>query len=211
MKNNLRRNVVISVLTICLLVLLLTGSTYALFTDSASTSMVVGSAKVDVEVEIANVKTYSMNVLQEQGKFELGGTASLEQSGELILVNVAPGDKVEFTLDITNNSNITILERIRFVNNSGEVNYLLTNLVVTIAGVEYGFDAQGNFVRADGQELAWEKVLVNAQTNPTITVELPREAGNNCQEKQVTLQILVEAYQGNATADDLKNPALPRE
>ena len=59
MKSNLKRNVVISVLTICLLLLLLTGSTYALFTDSASANIVVGSAKVDVEVEIAGLKTYS--------------------------------------------------------------------------------------------------------------------------------------------------------
>jgi predicted ribosomally synthesized peptide with SipW-like signal peptide len=212
MKSNLRRNVVISVLTICLLVLLLTGSTYALFTDQASTSIVVGSAKVDVEVEITDVKTYSMDVLQAQGKFELGGTAEVTTEGVLALVHVAPGDKVEFTLDITNNSNITILERITFVNVTTDgVNPLLTNLVITIGSVEYKFDANGNFCRADGKAIAWNSVATGAQQDLVVTIELPTTAGNDCQEKSVTLQIILEAYQGNATTADLENPALPRE
>ena len=211
MKSNLKRNVVISVLTICLLLLLLTGSTYALFTDSASANIVVGSAKVDVEVEIAGVKTYSLGVEQASGQFELGGTASVNEStGELALVRVAPGDKVEFTLDIENKSNITILEKVRFVNTTTKVNPLLTNLVITIAGTEYEFDANGNFVTADGKEVSWDKIPVEAQKDVVITIELPKEAGNNCQEKSVTLQVILEAYQGNATEDDLKVPAQPR-
>jgi predicted ribosomally synthesized peptide with SipW-like signal peptide len=210
MKSNLKRNVLVSVLTICLLLLLLTGSTYALFTDSASANIVVGSAKVDVEVEITDVKTYSLDVLQASGQFELGGTANVDSTtGELALVHVAPGDKVEFTLDIENNSNITILERVRFVNTTS-VNPLLTNLVITIAGTEYKFDANGNFVTTDGKEVSWDKITVGAQKDVVITVELPKEAGNDCQEKSVTLQVILEAYQGNATADDLKNPAQPR-
>lgn len=210
MKSNLKRNVVISVLTICLLLLLLTGSTYALFTDSASANIVVGSAKVDVEVEIAGVKTYSLGVAQPTGKFELGGTASVDSTGELALVRVAPGDKVEFTLDIENKSNITILEKVRFVNTTTKVNPLLTNLVITIAGTEYKFDANGNFVTADGKEVSWDKITVGAQKDVVITIELPKAAGNDCQEKSVTLQVILEAYQGNATEDDLKNPAQPR-
>ena len=196
MKSNLKRNVVISVLTICLLLLLLTGSTYALFTDSASANIVVGSAKVDVEVEIADVNTYSLGVAQPSGQFEL--------------VHVAPGDKVEFTLDIENKSNITILEKVRFVNTTTKVNPLLTNLVITIAGTEYKFDANGNFVTADGKEVSWDKITVGAQKDVVITIELPKAAGNDCQEKSVTLQVILEAYQGNATEDDLKNPAQPR-
>lgn len=211
MKSNLKRNVVISVLTICLLLLLLTGSTYALFTDSASANIVVGSAKVDVEVEIADdFKTYSLEVLQASGKFELGGTATLDSTtGELALDKIAPGDKVEFTLDITNESNITILERVRFAK-SATVNPLLTNLKVTIAGVEYKFDANGDFVTANGSEVKWEKITVGAQKDVVVTVELPKAAGNDCQEQSVKLQLILEAYQGNATADDLKEPAKPR-
>ena len=207
MKSNLKRNVVISVLTICLLLLLLTGSTYALFTDSASANIVVGSAKVDVEVEIADdFKTYSLEVLQASGKFELGGTATLDSTtGELALDKIAPGDKVEFTLDITNDSNITILERVRFAKSA--TNPLLTNLKVTIAGVEYKFDANGEFVTADGSEVKWEKITVGAQKDVVVTVELPKTAGNDCQEQSVTLQIIVEAYQGNATGSDLKDLA----
>ena len=209
MKSNLKRNVVISVLTICLLLLLLTGSTYALFTDSASANIVVGSAKVDVEVEIADVKTYSLDVLQASGKFELGGTATLDSTtGELALDKIAPGDKVEFTLDITNDSNITILERVRFAKSA--TNPLLANLKVTIAGVEYKFDANGEFVTADGSEVKWEKIEVGAQKDVVVTVELPKAAGNDCQEQSVKLQLILEAYQGNATADDLKEPAKPR-
>ena len=205
MKSNLKKSVVISVLTICLLLLLLTGSTYALFTDSASADIVVGSAKVDVEVEITGLKTYSYVDFEGTGEFVLGGTATLDSTGKLVLDNIAPGDKVEFTLDVTNNSNITIVERVRFLNNSGEVNYLLTNLKVTIAGVECKFDASGNFVKVDGQDLEWKEVAVNGQQDVLVTVELPKEAGNDCQDKSVTLQVILEAYQGNATGSDLED------
>jgi predicted ribosomally synthesized peptide with SipW-like signal peptide len=209
MKSNLKRNVVISVLTICLLLLLLTGSTYALFTDSASANIVVGSAKVDVEVEITGLKTYSYVDFEGTGEFVLGGKATLDSTGGVLkLENIAPGDKVEFTLDITNDSNITILERVRFAKSA--TNPLLANLKVTIAGVEYKFDATGEFVTADGSEVKWEKIPFGAQKDVVVTVELPKEAGNDCQDKSVTLQVIVEAYQGNATADDLKEPAKPR-
>lgn len=208
MKSNLKRNVVISVLTICLLLLLLTGSTYALFTDSASANIVVGSAKVDVEVEIAGLKTYSYVDFEGTGEFVLGGNASIT-NGELSLVNVAPGDKVEFTLDITNNSNITILQKVRFTNSTSK-SPLLTELVITIAGRAYEFNASGEFVTADGKAVDWDKITANDEKDVVVTVELPTNVGNECQEQSVTLQIIVEAYQGNATADDLKEPAKPR-
>lgn len=210
MKNNVKRNVIISVITICLLLLLLTGSTYALFSSHAEVSMVVSSAKVEVEAELTGIETYSMDVQQAQGKFELGGTAEINPtSGALELINVAPGDEVRFNVSITNNSTITILQRVRIANNDSEISKLLEVLEITIAGQAYAFNVNGELCMKsveNGQvtlaaldDTTWSTVLGGADSEVAVSILLPRTVGNDYQNKTCNLQVIVEAYQGNAT------------
>ena len=210
MKNNVKRNVVVSVISICLLLLLLTGSTYALFSSHAEVGMVVSSAKVEIEAELTGIETYSMNVKQAEGKFELGGIAEINaETGALELINVAPGDEVRFNVSVTNNSTITILQRVRIANNDATISKLLEVLEVTIAGQAYAFDANGELCMKKVENGAvvlvaldnttWATVTGGADSEVAVSILLPRTAGNEYQGKVCNLQVIVEAYQGNAT------------
>ena len=210
MKNNVKRNAIVSVISICLLLLLLTGSTYALFSSHAEVSMVVSSAKVEIEAELTGIETYSMNVQQPQGKFELGGVAEINaETGALELINVAPGDEVRFNVSVTNNSTITILQRVRIANNDAAISKLLEVLEVTIDGQAYAFDANGELcmkkvengavVLVELDDTTWATVTGGADTEVAVSILLPRTAGNEYQNKVCNLQVIVEAYQGNAT------------
>ena len=199
MAKNVKRKVVFSVLTLCLLLVLLAGSTYALFTDSADASIVVSSAKVDIEAEILDdYKLYSLEVFQTNGKFELGGTANFVQengqlTGDLELINIAPGDRIEFTIQVTNNSNIDILQRVRIVGSAENADneVLLDGLVVKVDGQVLDFD--------NAPTSSWELLSPSTTpTNITISIELPVTAGNEYQNLKCTISLMIDAYQGNA-------------
>lgn len=199
MAKNVKRKVALSVITLCLLLVLLAGSTYALFSDSADTSIVVSSAKVDIEAEILDdYKLYSLDVLQTNGKFELGGTANFVQengqlTGDLELTNIAPGDRIEFTIRVTNLSNIDILQRARIVGSAenAENEVLLNGLVVKVDGAVLDFN---NTPASD-----WETLSPSTTpTDITISIELPVTAGNEYQNLKCTISLMIDAYQGNA-------------
>ena len=218
MAKNVRRKVVLSVITLCFFLVLLAGSTYALFSDDAPVNITVSSAKVDLEAKILDDYTLSSasgEIQKEQGKpyaFELGGTAELNDKGELILTNIAPGDKITFKSELTNNSNITILQRIRLVDvTEGEHSTdkcLLTGntpLVVTINGID---DVKNPYHESYNEQTKTAYVtdwaLVNPSNEPTtitVSIELPVNAGNEYQDLTCKLQIIVDAYQGNADSN----------
>ena len=219
MKKNIKRNVTISIMTICLLLLMLTGSTYALFTSQDSVSMVVTSANVKVDAKVTEFTTYSLEKVQPAGTFELGGTATLDsEDGALKLNLIAPGDKVEFKLDIINESNIEIRQRVRILSTTtdAEAIKLLSGLNIKIGEQNYGFndkgefcnknkDANGNVTYTALDDTSWKEVAAKTDSSVKVTVELPKEAGNEYQNLTWSLQVIVEAYQGNATGSDLKD------
>ena len=121
-----KRNVIVSaVLTIALCLGIMTGSTYALFTDkSTPVNVAVESATVDIEANVANFKyfSYDSNYVNpsdatdkyaligtladgEDGEFTNKGTVSVT-GNEIVLDRVTPGDKVEFDIVVTNKSNV---------------------------------------------------------------------------------------------------------
>ena len=214
MEKNVKRNIVLSVVTLCFLLVLLAGSTFALFNDSAETSIVVGSATVDVEAEIltTSFKTYSLEVEQtvsgNVGKFQLGGQAELltdadgNLTGELKIDKLAPGDRVEFQIAVENLSNITILRRIRLMGTAADADngVLLQGLEVYVNGVKYTFDAAGNtYSLTSGGQDGWESLNPNQGVETiTVSIGLPTSAGNEYQGLVCNLAIVLEAYQGNA-------------
>lgn len=107
-----------SALVILICISLIAGATFALFTSNSSVSMVVGSATVNMTASIdqASLKTYSWNSAAQTstentpvGSFVNGGGATLGSDGRsLELVTMTPGDKVEFTINTSNSSNVAI-------------------------------------------------------------------------------------------------------
>ena len=115
-----KKTLITSLLTIAMCLALIAGSTYALFTSEDQVNIAVTSGKVNVTATINNLKGFSMNeelTAADDGKitFANGGTvvfASVNSVKTLTLDRVTPGDKVTFTIDLTNTSNIDIFYRL---------------------------------------------------------------------------------------------------
>ena len=108
-----------SILTIALCVCLIAGSTYALFTDEAPVSISVTAGKVDVDANITDdsLKAWSLNETKPttlDQYFANGGDVDdandvwVDTDGNLQIIRMTPGDKVEFTIDVTNSSDVAI-------------------------------------------------------------------------------------------------------
>ena len=189
MKNNKKKVIISAILAISMCFSLIAGATYALFTSEAKVNIAVTAATVNVaaKVDEETIKLYSIGK-EQTGTFENGGTATYdEDTAELTLTNVTPGDKVTFNLVVTNNSNVKIQYRIRWSVN-GE---LKEALVAT----------------ADGKKIEngvsdWTALDIPANKGETITVvpvsvELPLDAGDKYQGKEASILFTVEAVQGN--------------
>ena len=225
MGKNVKRNVVLSVVTLCFLLVLLAGSTFALFSDSAEASIVVGSATVDVEAEIITTtfQTYSLEEKQSVsgnvGHFQLGGQAELltdangNLTGELVINHIAPGDRVEFQIAVSNLSNISILRRIRLVGTAADRDngLLLKGLEVEINGDSYVFDEVGNtYLLSSVGDDGWETLAPNQGVEYiTVSIALPTSAGNEYQGLACSFAIVIEAYQGNANQVEGWNNGTP--
>ena len=176
-----------SIASIALCSSIAVGGTFALFTSESQVNIAVTSGKVSVmaSVNAESLKTYSMDVLQDAGKFENGGTAILVDN-QLNLNLMSPGDKATFTIDVENNSTIT-------------VQYKLTWTVE-------GDLADGLEILANGNELAdvsWTELAVGTNiASLAVSVELPEDAGNEYQNKTASVSFLLEAVQGNAEIFD---------
>lgn len=221
MVKNVKRKVTMSVITICCLLVLLAGSTYALFSDKAPVNVIVSSAKVDISAKIQedSVTLYSLDEkrVDAEGKllntFELGGEAILNvETGEVTLINIAPGDKIEFTIEVTNESNIDIKQRIRLaetieLNPDGtQVPHdkcLLTGdnpLVVKINGVALSYNPTTKTAIVSD----WTTIKPGpTPTTITVSIELPYEADDYYQNLSCAFDIIVDAYQGNADTQNL--------
>ena len=212
--------IVPSFLAIIVCVLLVTASTYALFTSDATVNLSVGSATVKVSAEVTNMKTYSIThentgnfdeagtiqdgdfaatyyyALQEEGKFAVGGTASFA-NGTLTLDKMVPGDKVTFTLDSANQSNVDVKYRlsIEATENSSEALLSVLQFKIgneTIRGLKNYYTE-------------WFNSADTALTDTGFEILFPLNSGNTFQTKTVGYSITLQAVQANAKTSGEKN------
>ena len=192
-----RKSWLFPLLAILLIMSLIVGATFALFTSKKKINIAVNAAEVDVTASIdsSTLKTYSMGVLQNYGEFELGGTADFTNEGDLVLDLIAPGDKATFTIDVVNESTILVYYKITVditpANEAGEA--LAAALVKTANGKTIG-SAEAN--------VGWTTLSVGSDPEKVdIVIELPYDAGDECQGGMVNIAFVVEARQGNAPID----------
>lgn len=197
MNKSVKRNVVISaILAIMLCVSLIAGATFALFTSESKVNIAVTSGKVDV---VANVATDSIKTKRKGTNYELGnnhmysGAAATFEDGELTVSNMVPGDGITFNIVIKNNSSISV--KYRYVISCLSDNGLLSGLDVEI-GTES--DYNGSSIISNYATLE----VNSADITVPVKIELPEDAGNEYQNKTLTLSYKVEATQGNADDPD---------
>lgn len=168
------------------------GGTLALFTDQSSVSVAVTSGKVDVEATInkASLATSSRGVPQQQGFFANDrGTeqgATFDENDALVLKYITPGDKAEFKIDVTNNSNVDIRYRaVAYAEGT-----LAEHLVCTVSVPSWTFVEGG---------AAIAPVEVSVLLPETVTY---KDIGNiEPAEYNATVTFTVEAIQGNGIVD----------
>lgn len=208
-----------SIATIALCLCLIAGSTFALFTSKSEVNIAVTSGNVDVVATVENFKYYSVKadpngtIIDEnggkyvyddrtdEGTFANGGTAV--QSGSMItLEKITPGDMISFGIEATNKSDVAIQCRYIIQCVSGEE--LMEGLVVYIND-----DA---FPVLKSYTSAWTALAVGESItdsgNIEIAVELPVTAGNEYENKEVAINVLVEAVQGNADIGANNGPVI---
>lgn len=184
-----KRVLITSVVTILLCLCLIAGSTFALFTSRASASIVVQSATVSVSASISGLKAFSRDVecTTKDGDGNLifvnGGTVGLT-GNQLSLNKMTPGDKVTFTVNVVNGSNINTKCQVTTSYSSTTTPSLGDALKVSCTS---GMPMDGS----------WVTLTPGQGGTIDVTVELPLETDNEYQNKDVTVTILVNAVQGN--------------
>lgn len=202
-----------SMLTIVLCLTLIAGSTYALFTDKTEVNVAVTSGTVDVEATIADdLYTWSLGQsfsdAKTDGTFVNGGVAQLVD-GKLTVSRMTPGDTVQFTINVTNNSTVAMQYKVNASTSVGDYDIDLSDALVCNAVVNGTQELEMN-KNAKSFESDW--VLVEAQngvggtvTAITVTITFPNGTADHDNDFQSTavktagaeLVFTVEAVQGN--------------
>ena len=190
------------------------GATYALFTSESNVNIAVSSGKVDVNASIEGLTAYTPKAITTDGvisdetdiadnsedtkKFGNGGTVSL--SGDtLTLDKLTPGDKVNFSIRLSNDSSVKALYRIKLgcVEDNGLFAGLKVDLVdaddIEFAQSVPGITSISKYASLD--PLSEDNVI-------KLSIELPADAGNDYQTKSCSISCNVEAVQGNANVSD---------
>ncbi len=197
-----RKVILTSVVTIVLCLCILTGSTFALFTskDTVNIAVTAGKVQMTAEIDASSVDYYTVRTINgvdtttysSKTSFENGGVAEIA-SGTIDILRMAPGDKLDFTINLTNGSNIDIKYCVVWTFNN------------TAAGIT---NAQGynlhDVLEVYGEKTWTEWKATEAKTRTTeVIVHLPDEVGNTHQEAGASITFTVYAIQGNAYGDDL--------
>ena len=186
------------------------GATFALFTSDAISEIVVGAGSIQSNLTIAvdslesampdgegtlvdeNGRTYSYTA--QVGHFANGGTATVDASGNLVLSNITPGDRLHALVNLTNDSNVKT--KYRLVLSVPEEDYVLASgLDISINGVSIDSAA---YYATD-----WAVVEANAHmdVNIPLDITLPIDRGNVYQGRSATYSLSMETVQGNASVD----------
>ena len=205
-----------SILTIIVCLCIITGSTFALFTDTTILDISVTAGNVKLTANLEELKLYSAEKIEgtdktaemtdEKGKgyyfldvtannaFTNGGTAVYAER-VLTLDKVTPGDKVTFNVTCDNESDVAIMYRVKVACDAGEL--LMSALTVKIGDNEAvtGLSSYTSDWEALGDFENFDDIPVE--------ITLPITAGNTYKGlKNTKIVITVEAIQGNADVDD---------
>ena len=185
------------------------GTSFALFTDSANTSISVTSGQIVTSLTMGDIEVYSAKsdtegtLIDENGAsyihqkqsglfFSNGGTVSATDT-TISISNITPGDRVDGVLTFTNTSNINTKYRISL--SVPEDDYLLASAL----------DIKIGSVTTSALALYYSSwVEVDASSTPNYQIEvpfsfsLPINKGNEYQNKSCSYSFKVDTVQANA-------------
>ena len=197
--NSKNKMLLSSIASIALCSSIAVGGTFALFTSESQVNIAVTAGKVKVSAEIvesslktsSSLSTFTYEATEANGytaNFENGGTATFSNADGvqiLKLTNVTPGDKAEFQIKATNESNVNVQYRFTWAVD-GE---LATALQATVDGNE--------LVNNVTEWTKWENDAAKLSKVFNVVVLLPETVDNTYQEKNASISFTVEAVQSN--------------
>ena len=197
--NSKNKMLLSSIASIALCSSIAVGGTFALFTSESQVNIAVTAGKVKVSAEIvesslktsSSLSTFTYEATEANGytaNFENGGTATFSNADGvqiLKLTNVTPGDKAEFKIVATNESNVNVQYRFTWAVD-GE---LATALQATVDGNE--------LVNNVTEWTKWENDAAKLSKVFNVVVLLPETVDNTYQEKNASISFTVEAVQSN--------------
>ncbi len=219
---NLKKKTLLSaVLAIVLCTSLIAGTTFALFTSESKVNAAIVSGKVKISASIEVDKLYSATTENDNTRevagtiaqgphaatyyykevspnFSNGGTATYTAAtSTLELDKVTPGDKIKFNVKVGNESNVNIKYRVVVTVTEGLK--LFNAIAVKIGETAFsGVSRNGN----------WESLEAEGEISDIpVEIYMPIEAGNEYQNLNTKMNIVVEAVQGNAYTADAATPA----
>lgn len=201
-----------SILAITLCLAIVIGGTVALFSSKQEIGGVATSGTVKVAARLDNLKTYSGVMTsatawdyeeQQNGAFSCGGSAALT-GGQISITNMAPMDKVETTLTITNTSSINSKVQVSIMGTEVEDKKLFDSLSIGFRITTGPNDFYGNFANNNGVAAYSNWIALPANTNPTCTITIIIEMDDVAEQQggQLNLKIGVTAVQSNAYTQD---------
>ncbi len=201
------------ILTIAMCISIIAGATSALFTSESKNDIAITSGKVNVQAKVELESLYSPTKINLDGTIEIGDNAANDSTfanggtvtpnGSSVTLNkLTPGDKAILKVTITNTSTVEFMQRL--VLKCAEADSeLFGQLVVGLAD-----SADGPYTYYKNFATEWEDRDPIAEgetavvTYKYISVELPTFVNNEWQEKTCTLNLNVNAVQGNTNATD---------
>ena len=205
--NSKNKMLLSSIASIALCSSIAVGGTFALFTSEQKVNVAVTAGKVKVTAEIleeslktsSSLSTFTYEAKEENNytaNFENGGKATFSNADGvqvLTLANVTPGDKAEFQLKATNESNVSIQYRFTWTVD-GKLSEVLEATVQ---------EENAEAVKLTTNKTEWAK-WEDADNVKTfnLAVYLPETVDNTYQEQKASISFLFEAVQGNVEMPD---------
>ena len=197
-KSMKKKYIITAAITAALMAAGAVGGTIAYFTSENKANMSIEAGVVRMSLEASNLKLYSLDVEQQNGQFQNGGTAEL-QDATVTLEKMTPGDRVEFDLALNNQSNVLAKYQLLYafaneqkgVEVNAELDYatakLSSGLMITMK------DANGNAAPAEMTNIAPGDDMPAYH----VVVELPKEAGNEYQGAKSDVEFKLYGVQAN--------------
>ncbi len=192
MKTNkkLTKTILLSSLAIAAFGSVAAGTTYALFTSKAESSITVTTGKVSVSQQVEIKERYTPALINEDGTIADKTNAFDEATGfevtvtdnDVAVTKMLPGDKVTLTITPKNDSNVKIKYRETYAITGDE------NDVLNVTG-ESGMITHWTVLEAGGTIEAYE-----------VSIEIPATATEGVEDAKITLGL--EAVQSNAKVYD---------
>ena len=203
-----RRILLSSIATILLCLCLISGSTFALFTNSVNVNVAVTAGKVDVVATVDDTSLEGTSIGVPAVKdtdgvihFSNGGIAKMN-GANLQIERLTPGDFVNLTIKGTDESNIAI--KYRYVVKITEGEAIAEALTVKVNGNKCTLANDGTYFASQWTAPDSATGIGSVDVSVGMDATVGNTVGNNinCQNQTVKISVVLEAVQGNGVDEN---------